>query len=408
MTSHIVLGSGYGDEGKGLVTDYLALTHSEHKGLVIRFNGGHQAGHTVYKDNGTSHVFSSYGSGTFRGWPTYISKYCTVYPSAILNEWTSLISENPKLYIDALCPVTTPWDIAYNRFMEELRTHSRHGSVGVGFGATIERHTTTGYRLYAQDLWHTGALDHRLDAIGKYYRHKIVHEHGDAAYRAYAKILDDDVSLDAASMEADARMLWSRGVSVVNEKSFLANYIYKTNIFEGAQGILLDMDHGFFPHVTRSNTTSKNAMELIKRNGMYHPDMYYVTRAYQTRHGNGPMTNEKKPENNWITINPNETNQTDPFQGHFRRAIMDADMLKYAIDCDKNYLLSGVANRNLVITCLDHMPSQLCSFTSDSFMFTETRPEVVRDTVLHGGGLFTSNCPYGSRLFSHNSKLSLA
>lgn len=112
-------------------------------------------------------------------------------------------------------------------------------------------------------------------------------------------------------------------------------------IYESSQGLLLDKDIGFFPHVTRSNV------------GMYNVDeIYYVTRAYQTRHGNGPMTNEHLELK--IKENVYETNRSNKWQGEFRKTILDLDLLKYALSCTPNspYFLK---NRKLVITCLDQV-----------------------------------------------------
>lgn len=130
----IVVGLGFGDEGKGLTTSFLC---SQTKNpLVVRFNGGHQAGHTVvYKDQ--RHVFSNFGSGTLQGVPTYWSEFCTFYPVTFLKEFELLSSVvDPVIFINPLCPVTTPFDVEDNRVYEE--TH-QHGSVGVGFGATLQR-----------------------------------------------------------------------------------------------------------------------------------------------------------------------------------------------------------------------------------------------------------------------------
>ena len=130
----IVLGIGFGDEGKGMTVDRLC-SHSPDDTLVVRFSGGHQVGHTVVRDE-YRHVFSNFGSGTLRGVPTYWSQYCTVEPIGLLRELSILKQENinPILYIDAKCPITTPYDIEYNR---KIESKNMHGSCGVGFGTTL-------------------------------------------------------------------------------------------------------------------------------------------------------------------------------------------------------------------------------------------------------------------------------
>src|SRR5271157_842973 len=133
--SFAVIGLGFGDEGKGLVTDYLCSQLSDP--LVIRYSGGQQAGHTVYFNN-IKHIFSNFGSGTLRGAPTYWSKFCTVDPVGIVNELNILLEKGikPLLYIDDECQITTPFDKIFN---QTSTNNLNNGTCGVGFGATIQR-----------------------------------------------------------------------------------------------------------------------------------------------------------------------------------------------------------------------------------------------------------------------------
>lgn len=117
-------------------------------------------------------------------------------------------------------------------------------------------------------------------------------------------------------------------------------------IFEGSQGLLLDQDIGFFPHVTRSSVGSKNILELTKGQDI---KLHLVTRAFQTRHGHGPMTNEHLPNN--IKDNPHEINVLNKYQGEFRRSLLDLDLLKYGITKD-NYIKNS-RDKELIITCMD-------------------------------------------------------
>lgn len=344
MNTKIVIGLGYGDEGKGITTDYLCK-ESKHP-LVIRFSGGHQAGHTVVLEDGIRHVFSSFGAGTLRGVPSYWSKYCTFYPLGFFNELAALLEKGiePKIYLDALALVTTPYDVFYNRNSEKI---NQHGSCGLGFGATVTRDKSSPYKLYAQDLFYPKVLELKLNAIKIYYQKKTNSTYDtpklNKMMEVYLKMLEDIKPY----------------ITIVNENEFFNSIIKKGNfsdlIFEGSQGILLDMDHGFFPNVTYANTTSKNAMHIIQKYQLENPDIYYITRAYQTRHGNGFLSNEKLALN--YTPNPKETNQYNPWQGHQRCSILDLDMLDYALACDVNY--SFAAKKNLVVTCLDQIDKKI-------------------------------------------------
>lgn len=342
MKTQIVLGLGYGDEGKGLTTDYLC--RQADWPLVIRFSGGHQAGHTVVTAEGQRHVFSSLGAGSLAGAATYWSRYCAFAPENFWKEYQALqkasYGTTPKIYVDALAQVTTPYDVYHNRSSEKINAH---GSCGMGFGATMERNELTPYRLYVQDLYYPVVLEQKLAAIGEYYRRKV-----------HDPMLVMDLQQVVTAFKVAVQQLLPL-IEVVEEKVFLEKRIYQLGfdalIFEGSQGVLLDRDFGFFPNVTRAYTTSRNAMELVENYQLPLPEIFYITRAYQTRHGKGFLSNEGLKLS--YTPNPSETNVYNEWQGQQRVAPLDVDLLNYALDADRNF--SGTAPKNLVITCLDQL-----------------------------------------------------
>jgi adenylosuccinate synthase len=319
-----VIDLGFGDCGKGVTTSF--LSQNKPTATVVRSNGGHQAGHTV-QFKGFRHVFSQFGSGTLQGLPTFISKNCTIYPPAILKEYSLIEQYNPRLMVDPLAMITTPFDIGHNRYLEQT---NKHGSVGVGFGQTIQRNEDN-YKLFAQDMYHKDIFKTKLYNIATIY---------------YSVSVPETLSVIDAFWYQCQRLIDSGFFYISSWRD--VNRPYKDFIFESAQGILLDMDFGFFPHVTRSNTTSKNIIEMA-------PDLdevYYVTRTYQTRHGNGPMTNEDKPIPVLDMKNGEETNKFGEYQGNFRITELDVNLLNYALQCDSNFLPPKV-KKNLVITCFD-------------------------------------------------------
>ncbi|GAB3583074.1 adenylosuccinate synthetase [Hymenobacter daeguensis] len=357
--AHIVVGLGFGDEGKGLATDWLcgrALARGR-RPLVVRFNGGHQAGHTVTTAAGQRHVFSNFGAGTLRGVPTYWSRYCTFSPGSVLKEYAALqaAGAQPRLLVDALCPVTTHYDMLYNRALETTRGAARHGSCGLGFGATIERHEQTPLRLYAQDLRFPTVFGHKLRQIREHYRVKIKdetsidfdqldHEAEDRRFAGYAEQL--------------GRLNAQKTVQIVNEANvFDPASPWQTYVFEGAQGILLDMDFGLFPHVTRSRTTSANALALLRRTQpalAAQAEVHYITRAYHTRHGAGPLPHEAAIA---LINTAAETNQLNDYQGSFRTGPLSIELLNYALACDAS--ASAGLSKHLLVTCLDQLPDGL-------------------------------------------------
>jgi len=331
----IVLGLGFGDEGKGAHVNHLCS--QVNKPLVIRFNGGHQVGHTVVIGD-KRHPFSNFGSGTLRGAPTYWSEFCTVSPIGVQKEGQALakLGITPKIYFNKNAMVTTPFDVLMNYKLEELNFH---GSVGVGFGQTIQRNEDH-YHFNMRDLLYPKVRDEKLRLIQEKY-----YGYGSPLNVKAKKLVDDFV---AACDDLVQRY------QVVSSLEGFYDYDF---IMEGGQGIMLDTDYGFFPHVTRSNCVARNALTLLNSLDLkYNLHTYYITRAYQTRHGNGYMTNEDL-DWDYIIDNPNETNTSDGMQGKFRKTVLDLDLLKYAVGCDAYE--NPESKRTLVITCLDQVPARI-------------------------------------------------
>lgn len=320
----IIIGLGFGDEGKGITTDFLASKNPE--SIVIRFSGGQQAAHTVMIDD-KKHVHSSFASGALRGLPSYFSEHCTIHPVFLYNEQKELQAKggNTQLYIHPLAKVTTPFDVWKNRTNVK---NLEHGTCGKGVGATMKRNESP-YKLFAADLIAPKAmLIEKLKAIAYYYGFQESDE------------LTDEIDFFLEAIEC---INWN-----IYDYSYLANY--DDFIFEGSQGILLDMDHGVFPYVTYANTTSKNAHEICHKLGINNIEMYYVTRSYATRHGNGWMENENELP---LKNNQEETCTYNEYQKEFRTGHLDYKLLNYALKLDAAY--SQFANKNLVVTCMDQL-----------------------------------------------------
>lgn len=324
----IILGLGFGDEGKGITTDYLCSQNPD--ALVIRFSGGQQAAHTVML-NGEKHVHSSFCSGALRGLPSYFSEHCTIHPTLLYNEKLELEAKggNTSLFIHPLTKVTTPFDVWHNRHDSK---NLQHGTCGKGVGATMKRNESP-YKLYAIDLTAPKSLlIEKLKSIAHYYG------------------ISDDQQLQEEVYH------FLECIEAINWK--IANYsdltAYPTYIFEGSQGILLDMDHGIFPHVTYAHTTSKNAVEICQKLKVDEIETYYVSRSYATRHGAGWMMDETPLQ---LINNEEETCFYNEYQKEFRIGKLDFNLLHYALQIDKIYSVSEKSH--LVITCLDQLDSNI-------------------------------------------------
>ena len=334
----VIIGSGYGDEGKGISTARMCKDLND--ALVVRFNGGSQAGHTVEWDD-SRHVFSHFGSGTPLGVPTYLAKQFVCNPIMFRTEYEELKKKGctPKVFVDPNCLVTTPFDVAINRAMEESRGALKHGSVGVGFGETIQRSTVDNqvFSLTVSDLFDQRNLYKKLKWIAEHYV--------PARLGAFSKILNEEV-LEETIKDFMVDCLFFRDHVLEIEYDLV---LTKALVFEGAQGLLLDQDYGVFPYVTRSNTGLKNVVELV---GDVPLDVYYVMRTYTTRHGVGPLPHECEKPYPHIE---DKTNIPNDWQDSLRFSYLNLDSLIDVIGRDINTYVKSNTSANIIITCCDQV-----------------------------------------------------
>ena len=326
MRAIAVVDLGFGDAGKGITTDYLCEQYPE--AVVVRFSGGQQAGHQVQIDD-QSHIHSNYGAGTLRGLPSYFSEHTTFYPVTMYREYEKFDAINiiPKISFHPLARITTPYDVVENR---RCADNLEHGTCGLGVGKTHKRNSDN-YTLYAVDLFDLDTVKLKMEAIQSYYKVEQAN-----------KWLREELG---RFYEALHYFRWE-----VYDYEHLNSF--KNIIFEGSQGILLDKDHGVFPHVTYSNTTSKNAVEIMDKLNIPISErmICYVTRLYSTRHGAGPYTEQPLE----LINNGSETNKFNVYQKEFKVAPIDYDKLNYALSIDAIY--SRGCNTALMVTCCDQLP----------------------------------------------------
>lgn len=328
MRGHIVLGLQYGDEGKGVTIDYLTRTLEDP--IVVRFSAGPQAGHTVM-DGYKKHVHSNVGSGTFKNdTPTYFSEHTCIYLVTLMRELEILNLQGiyPKLIFHPLAKIITPYDRA-----QDIHSSDYYMTCGMGVGKTMKRHNDT-TKFYAVDLLHDDMFLHKLDSVRKYYK-----------YSNFADKADDEELV--LFKEAFYKMHKFDGCYWdIDNYDVLKEY--DNIVFEGSQGILLDKDHGIFPYVTYANTTSKNALKICDELGI-DSEIYYVTRTYSTRHGEGPF------EQNAVNLKntAHEINVYNKYQGDFKIGPLDYKLLNYALEIDKAYSKDKL--HNIVVTCMDQI-----------------------------------------------------
>ena len=314
MTHYIVVGLGFGDEGKGRTVDYLC-SREEIK-AVVRFSGGAQAAHNVVTPDGRHHTFAQFGSGTFHQVPTYLSPYMLVNLYNLWNEYEALLNKvsfDPMdiHFIHEHAPLITPYHRYANRLREKKRGAQRHGSCGQGIGET-QSMMLDGLVLRMSDLVSVRRAEYILSKI----RNTYVDEFGIEflnGVESPEKIARDFVTYD-------------RYLNKYDDKHFEKLLDSGSVVFEGSQGALLDEWNGFHPYTTWSTTTPHNAKVLLQG---YDYKVIGVTRSYMTRHGDGPMPS-RIDGNTVMEMWPEPHNTFNDFQGGFHRGALDLVLLRYA------------------------------------------------------------------------------
>lgn len=356
----MVIGANFGDEGKGLFTDY--FTHEEGPTVVVRFNGGAQAGHTVVTPNGKRHIFKHFACGTLQGVPTHLSSMFIVNPILFKDEYQKLqeLGVEPKVTMDPNAKVTLPVDMIVNQMLESLRS-DRHGSCGVGIHQTVLRSGYNSGRIQVKDL-KTEKVRKVLEGVmtSAYLQQQIT------AARIYGVTPPDNYVAAVKNPKATEDFMESVAFlrshsGVTTDKS-----VAQTNfvLFEGAQGLLLDQGkHYYWPHVTPSSTGLTNVVPFARSGGIEHLDITYVTRCYVTRHGPGILHHEKAELKYEDTTNVDNTHQ-----GPLRFAALDIDNVANAIEADLQHINGMSHEASVGVTHADQSDKfwvQLDSTTSN-------------------------------------------
>jgi len=285
MKNTAVIGAQWGDEGKAKITDLLA----EYADVIIRFQGGCNAGHTVVH-NGVKYKFHLVPSGIL-----YKDKFCFIgagtvlHPDSFYEEVSALIKRGvdlSNLKISPLASITMPYHIDIDGISEDNSGRNKIGTTKKGIGPTYsDKIGRYGFKI--QDLYDEELLNDRIEAVLPL-KNKILKEvYGSKTYsrdeileycRRYAEIFKPYVCFD-----------WIERLSNImrNRKKIL---------FEGAQGVMLDVDYGTYPFVTSSNPIAGGASTGSGISPVYIKNVIGVTKAYITRVGEGPFITELKDE----------------------------------------------------------------------------------------------------------------
>jgi adenylosuccinate synthase len=329
----VVVGTQWGDEGKGKIVDWL----TDHAQGVVRFQGGHNAGHTLVIA-GRKTVLHLIPSGILRGQVAcYIGNGVVLSPRALVEEIDTLeaagVDVVSRLKISEACPLILPHHAAVDRAREAAKGEAKIGTTGRGIGPAYEDKVAR-RAIRLQDLFHRKRFAAKLGEVLDYHNFMLKNYYK-AATVDFHQTLDETLAFAdrLAPMAADVpRLLY--------EAQLAGNNL----LFEGAQGTLLDIDHGTYPYVTSSNCVAGAAAAGA---GIGPGGLHYVlgiTKAYTTRVGSGPFPTELEDDvGRQLASRGNEFGSTT---GRARRCgWFDAAALKRSIQ------INGVSG--LCVTKLD-------------------------------------------------------
>ncbi|MDG0805475.1 adenylosuccinate synthase [Pectobacterium brasiliense] len=277
----VVLGTQWGDEGKGKVVDLL----TERAKYVVRYQGGHNAGHTLVI-NGEKTVLHLIPSGILReNVVSIIGNGVVLAPDALMKEMTELeargVPVRERLLLSEACPLILSYHVALDNAREKARGAKAIGTTGRGIGPAYEdKVARRGLRV--GDLFDKETFAVKLKEIVEYHNFQLVNYYKADAVD-YQKVLDDVLAI--------ADILTGMVVDV-------SDLLYKAHLrgdfvmFEGAQGTLLDIDHGTYPYVTSSNTTAGGVATGSGLGPRYVDYVLGIVKAYSTRVGAGPFPTE--------------------------------------------------------------------------------------------------------------------
>ncbi len=332
----VTAGLGFGDEGKGTTVDFLTREYTARH--VVRYNGGPQAAHHVVSNDGQLHCFAQFGSGSFNGSATYLDRRMLVDPLRIKSEASQLAAKihgNPYelLTIHEDCLVVTPYHRIINRIKETVRGGNRHGSCGLGVGETMLDSEVLGADpLRIADLWQEKIVIEKLQELQRV---------KSALAEELKKKTEMTTELAWLLSELNSkaylgtiaynyvRFLEMLGLKITGEEG-VADMLAEGNlVFEAAQGVLLDRERGFTPHVTKTTTTFHGAEDIISQHELAgQVTKIGILRAYGSRHGAGPFVTQ---DDELASAIPELHNTGNTWQGDFRVGHFDAVMARYAL-----------------------------------------------------------------------------
>ena len=322
MRTIAVIGKNFGDEGKGFPCSRLAS--SLKNALIIKHNGGGQAGHTVEDPEGKwRFIHHQIGAGAEYHVSTLFAD--SFMPdlfqlSKEVKDFMELFGFQPILYSEKNSRITTIDDVLLNMGAELARGKNRHGSCGMGIEECVQRNAA-GYGITVEELagWTKQDLVDRLKQIRKEYTGRRAKILGIYPSNPYYEMLYNEIVLKnfVEEVKKNVNLL----TLVDADRKWLEEIKHFQHlIFETGQGLFLDQDYeAYAPHLTSSKTGIHNPAVFLEKRGLFLDEAIYVTRPYVTRHGNGPLPCEVDPSE-LPGVGEDLTNRPNEWQGTLRYA----------------------------------------------------------------------------------------
>lgn len=391
----VVIGANFGDEGKGLVTDYLCA-NAKGSTLVVLTNGGAQRGHTVNFNDQIKHTFHAYSSGSFRGVDDHFGPSFILNPMSFAHErgqidqiLKGLDHQKKRAFIHSKCRWSTPYDVIVNQIVETSREEKNHGSCGMGIWETVVRYQTN-YKMDILDYYRLGypekvnflkyVRDNYFSERLKLYGIKNIPEDWKRIW--YSPQLVENFIKDFVFMVETSRIVFST-------EELFSNY--DNIIFENGQGLLLDQNNKFYgpDFTTPSDTGCKTAASILMGTTLLNKskaddinvELCYVSRTYMTRHGKGLFITET----NKNSINPDmvdENNPTNEFQGKLRYGELELSQLVTRVQNDSS-IFSETKNlqTSLFLTHMNEFNKVDIGFIKDKGLNVYTSDTKFSDSV---------------------------
>lgn len=367
--SIVILGTQWGDEGKGKLVDFL----TDKVAAVVRYQGGHNAGHTLIID-GKKTVLRLIPSGILReNVQCFIGNGVVLSPEALLGEMQELknngVDVAKRLSISPACSILLPYHVAIDQAREKKRGKNAIGTTGRGIGPCYEDKVAR-RGIKAMDLFYPELLKEKLEAVAEYHNFQLAH------YYQASTLPVDTVFQDLLTQAEKIKPL----IQDVMQNLAKLRLAGANILFEGAQGALLDIDLGTYPFVTSSNTVAGAVSSGTGFGPLFLDAVYGITKAYVTRVGAGPFPTELHDEiGRQIAKKGNEFGSVT---GRPRRCgWFDVPLMRYSAEANS---LTG-----LVLTKLDVLDElktiRICTgyeyrgktfeaVPMDQFIFSECKP----------------------------------